>query len=56
MVEREQVNQSTAEALRLARETDKQSERAYYLAVADAIVNSYGHSANIVDALQAKKS
>jgi len=52
MDEREQLKRSRAEALRLATHADTQSERVYYLAVADAIMNSYGHGATIANAIQ----
>ena len=52
---REQLKRSRAEALRLATQADKQSERAYYLAVADAITNSYGHGASIAKTIPRTK-
>jgi len=43
-------NSSHEKALRLADQALTRRERDYYLAVADCVVNSYGHGANIAKA------
>jgi hypothetical protein len=55
MDEREEQGSSRDGALRLAEEADTQPERDYYLAVADALINSYGHGTKIADAIQGRK-
>ena len=54
MDERKQLDQS-ARVLRLAEDAHTPLEHAYYLAVAGAIMNSYGHAASIVKATQGVK-
>ena len=54
MDDRKQFDQS-ARVLRLAEDAHTPLEHAYYLAVADAIVNSYGHAASIAKATQGVK-
>ena len=54
MDERQQLERSKIKVLQLARTTDKAIERKYYLAVADCIVNGYGHGGKLLQTKEGK--
>ena len=54
MDERLGLERSKIKVLQLATTTDKAMERKYYLAVADCMVNSYGHGAKLLQSREEK--